>query len=154
MGWWKIENDDLLGDLPADEMNSALKELKAAAQPTDKLSLKELVGAIIVIIHDHESELLETGHAPLSGSIALYGQPLISVNEAVTDYNKTIVEKLRAPLQAISNTYNDACSRRPRFSEIIATLIFSLSAESSDFIEEIKDKKLQAGDLSIKSDPS
>lgn len=154
MGWWKFGDNDMLGDLPADGMTAALEEIVAdvdcakIAKPT----LEELVSGLILVLRGHEPQYLEDAHPPLHGFIKLGSVRFVDIGDAAMHARPQIVERLRDALEGIANAYVDAAQRRPRLSEILATLTFTLSVEPDRYVCDRTGQPLRAGDLVLEAE--
>src|SRR5215510_6449241 len=126
MSWWDTgEDDDVIGDEPADLIRHSLQEIAAGRKP----KLEELLGAIGVVTNGIVGkEMLENVPANLRGITAkLKSDETVSVRLYTGDeVNKDLLAVLTDNLRAIQRVYQERWERNPRLSEWLSAFAFVL----------------------------
>jgi hypothetical protein len=138
MSWWDTNNDDdVIGDQPADLVRHSLQQVAAAQKP----ALDDLLSAVGAVVKSAEGkEMLEKVPPKLHGiSAVLKSGETVSAKpegEGTPDLVRSLTENLRA----IRDVYKERWERNPRLSEWLAVLAFVLRYRPEDFLADGKDR--------------
>jgi len=141
MSWWDTgNNDDVIGDEPADLVRHALKEIAdtRAQQTQDKPRLADFVQAVGLVALDSGDKLLEQRPSDLKEIVAELksGQTISSGQLHAAVQTNDIVRVLTENLREIAAVYRERWERKPRFSEWLETLSFVLRYRTEDFLHD------------------
>lgn len=137
MSWWDTDNDDdVIGDQPADLVRHSLQQVASAQKP----ALDDLLRAIGAVAKSAEGkEMLEKVPPKLQGVSAVLksGEKVSAKPE---EDKGTLVRSLTENLRATRDVYKERWERNPRLSEWLSVLSFVLRYRPEDFLEDGKDR--------------
>jgi hypothetical protein len=142
MGWFKTGNgDDVIGDMAADIIGNVLGDYVAGAS---KPSLSQILNALEATLKGHEARFLN--QATAAGSIGRLvrrgSQP-----SAESSAPAALIDAVGEMMDRLTRVYEDACERKPRLTEVLASLIFAFQGEGADLLADPGDPGLHPGDL-------
>ena len=150
MGWWKTgQNDDVIGDRPADIMSSTFEVIARAwgeamgRRPT----LREVLNALAVLLRQKpEAYLADTPRTSIRRFVARMGNESTEVGGSEDEHaDQKLVAALADAFEAIAVEYEDSVmERKPRLSELLATLVFVLSYRPEDYLSDANGISIQA----------
>lgn len=141
MSWWDTgNNDDVIGDRPADLVRHGLQEIVdlRTQQSRQKPMLAELLQAIGVVAIDAGRNLLEHANPNLREIVAelesgqTISSGLLRAGQEVND----LVPVLRENLRAIAEVYQERWERNPRLSEWLEAISFVIRARPEKFLHD------------------
>lgn len=143
MGWFPTnENDDMIGDLPADIIQMRLTEY---CGQWSKPTLDELLAALEQVLRNEESRYLDPDTAfvwPI-GHLTCRNMRKRVPTIAATE----LINCLRGMMDGINQVYEDGLDRKPRLTEILAALVFTLQGNTCQLLANAERLKLRPGDL-------
>lgn len=136
MGWWKIGSNHelIMGDETADDVINCLNNIadiynhKAKELPSFMDYLQIIKNTILSGKHEVEDNYLQKND--------LF---LLSITQKGENYKELLTEAeevLNYMLDRIENSYRSSIERKPYFAEIIANLLFGLSAEPARYLSD------------------
>lgn len=134
MGWWRIGNDDdVIGDGPADIAQAALEQIARPrrAKAQQKPALDQLLTALASAINRRSGNLLEDGGAACIRRLEARCDPesiYVSADD-LSHADPTLVKVLDRALDTVSHEYKDVLQRKPRLSELLHVFRFVLGPE-------------------------
>ncbi len=141
MGWFRTgHNDDTIGDMPADIIATVLTAYVADAP---KPSLALLLAALETVLRGQETRFLEVTSAAPIGRLARRGIPLPGAVHVPPALRETVGEMM----DRITRVYEDSCERKPRLTEVLASLIFTFQGEVAELLADGGEMALRPGDL-------
>jgi len=141
MGWFKTGNgEDLTGDIPADVVVIALRELGAS---TTSPTLDELLLALTRALKGNETRYLDRDETDEIGRIVHqdYGA------SKETEVSPRLMEFAAELATRLTRVYEEGLERKPRLSELLASLTLGLQGDLSGLLRESDDLEITAGDL-------
>jgi hypothetical protein len=142
MGWWKSGGgEDIIGDGPADELLTAVKEIAAQARAGQRSrpTLPELVSIAAAAVARRPEALIENPQSvpkrPLARVLMrdgsqIDGDPAApAVDVLWSSFERSAAEYLSTELQ-----------RRPTLSELLAALAFVLRAEGTRYMKGVPEE--------------
>lgn len=151
MGWWKLGEQDILGDMPADGITGALQDLAETAEANHrpKPTLTELMTALAMVLTGRDQEYLQIEPPGLRGTIMLRGQALATLPRRESNTSSDLADRLRPAITGVTYAYDEAVGRHPRIAELLATFSFVLSGDSTIYLSGTNHQPLKPGDLTF-----
>lgn len=136
MSWWDTgENDDVIGDQPADLMRHSLQDIAARRKP----KLEELLRAIAAVASSEAGKKMlenvsgDTVHV----TAKLQSGETVSVRAPSDDQvDDDLVAALTDNLRGLQKQYQEYMERNPRLSEWLSVLAFVLRYKPEEFLED------------------
>jgi hypothetical protein len=137
MGWWKTgNNDDILGDNPADAITIRLREMveDLEKQGKEKPTWPELLNAIENLIRGREDQYLYQGaQTPLPGQIT-DKEAAARERNAKQQGAPEVYATIQTLLDELVIAYEQSVERKPRRSEIIDSFRFVVNANPEQYL--------------------
>lgn len=151
MSWWDTgQQDDVIGDRPADLIGGALKDIArtSADKQLPKPTLESLLRALGLALTTGTGEYLDA-HPDLQEIVAedALGVRVSSGPLRAEPLVPDLTERLRKALHLNAAAYMERWERKPRLTELLATLEFVLGYRPEDFLVDGAEhvvKKLEA----------
>ena len=149
MGWWGTgQDDDIIGDGPADTMLDTFKEIIShdEQQGKQKPTLVELLNAIVAALRRKPEAILAEGSNLSLQSVTaeLEGQPDQVSSSDGPPPDDFLVRALFNAFEEIAVEYEDTeLERKPRVSELLATIAFILRRRTQDYLSSAEDISLK-----------
>lgn len=151
MGWWRIGNDDVIGDGPADTAQAALEQIAKLrrAKAQQKPALDQLLTALASAINRRRGTLLEDGGAVRIRRLEARCDPesiYVSADD-LSHVDRTLVKVLDPALDTLTQEYKDVLQRKPRLSELLHIFRFVLGPEPARYLAidaEVTIRKIRA----------
>ena len=151
MGWWATgNNDDIIGDGPADIMTDALIDVVSRYGRSPVLTLQELLDVLVAALrHNPESIVSDADNVTKIQVIAeVEKEPGRLSSSASPAPDEDLLRLFYNAFEKIADEYQESgFNRKPRISELMATVNFVLGyrAESYKSItDDIPIKKISA----------
>jgi hypothetical protein len=141
MSWWDTgNNDDVIGDEPADLVRHGLQQIveTRSQQSKEKPKLADLLRAIGAVTIAESGKVLDGAPGNLREIVAelktnrTVSSGVLSAKPEAGD----LVSILTANLVEIAAVYKERWERNPRLSEWLETLSFVLRARAEEFLED------------------
>jgi hypothetical protein len=142
MGWFRTGNgDDVIGDMAADIIGTVLTDYVAGGS---KPSLSQVLNALEVTLRGHEARFLDqTTAAGSIGRLVRRGsEPLAEASAPAA-----LIDAAGDMMDRLTRVYEDTCERKPRLTEVLASLIFAFQGEGASVLADPGDPGLHPGDL-------
>ena len=145
MGWFQLDNGDLLGDMPADTIAWSLKQHRENGG--DAPSFPELLRGVELVLQGNESTYLtEVGTRPFPiGRIAIRGQAIPEISAA--NLPAGLVDTLTQCLLGVVSGYEIGPGRRPTLSEVLESFVFAMPTGKTDLLRDDSHLGLKKGDV-------
>ncbi|ACK72524.1 hypothetical protein PCC7424_4153 [Gloeothece citriformis PCC 7424] len=139
MGWWQTgQNDDIIGDSPADTLAETFQMIVSnyQQQHKPKPTLEEVLDAIASILREQAVNLVEDGENLSfkrllveleSNSVQISGGEKDSPDEQ-------LIQALSNAFLTIAEQYEDAVNRKPRVTELLACVRFILGYQPEEYL--------------------
>lgn len=133
MGWWRTgNNDDIVGDVPADGITTGLRELAESleAKGKQKPSWQELLAAIDLAVRGREAEMLDGDPKEAesqAGDARRYGE---------NDIPPEVLETVRSLVEDTARAYEQHVGRKPRITEIIESFKFVCGDDTEQYLRD------------------
>ncbi|MCA1577391.1 MAG: hypothetical protein LC794_08520 [Acidobacteria bacterium] len=136
MSWWDSgENDDVIGDQPADLVRHSLQDIASRRKP----KLEELLRAIAAVAKSEAGQkMLENVPADTVHVTAkLKSDETFSVRAPSDDpADDNLVAALTDNLSSLQKQYQEYIERNPRLSEWLSVFAFVLRYKPEEFLED------------------
>ena len=136
MSWWDTgENDDVIGDQPADLMRHSLQDIAARRKP----KLEELLRAIAAVASSEAGKkmLEKVSGDTVHVTAKLKSEETISVRAPSADQvDGNLVAALTDNLRGLQKQYQEYIERNPRLSEWLSVFAFVLRYKPEEFLED------------------
>jgi|SRR2546426_11648459 len=153
MSWWRTVGGNMIGDVPADLLGRAFKNLAKArdtrGQP--KPTLAAILEATAAVIRGNPGEFLSGGSGVEIEKITarLDGEPGSISGDARGTANVEIGATLRDAFGAVAQAYQEQWGRKPSLYELLDTMAFVLRYKPETYLTEAEGlsiKDIVAGD--------
>jgi hypothetical protein len=135
MGWWDTgENDDVIGDKPADFMRHSLQDIASRRKP----KLEELLRAIAAVAKNQAGQkMLENVPATVQVTAKLESDEKVSVSAPSADKpDDELLAAVTDNLSGIQKLYQEYIERNPRLSEWLSVFAFVLRVKPEEFLDD------------------
>lgn len=147
MGWWRTGHaDDVIGDGPADTLGLTLSGIARdrAARGEPRPTPAELLGTVARVLEAQPGRFISD--APAAGSLELLARTEPdsgSVRSRGDDADPKLGAELRRAFDEIAMEYEDSpLGRKPRLSELLASIAFVLRPEPEAYLSEVESFRL------------
>jgi hypothetical protein len=137
MGWWRTgNNDDVVGDVPADGITIQLRELAESleARGKEKPSWSELLAAINQTVKGHEEQLLDMDAKATPAATG--DQPADAQGDGAQDVSPEVLEAISALVKDVVKAYEQHVGRKPRLTEIIHSFRFVCREDPEQYLRD------------------
>ena len=134
MGWWMTDDDNMLGDGPADTLSDAL--LEAAKRRGAKPTLLEFLNAWLGVLASSASGLIQDATPPITALSARLRSGDVVTSTAPAQAADPLVRILFQASEDIAVEYGEGDEpRKPRSTELLGTAAFILGPASQRFLQ-------------------
>jgi hypothetical protein len=142
MAWWSAGRGDVIGDEPADVLQSALnlvaEHRRAAGQ--SKPSLKEILDSVVAAMHEDKGEIRQANSEsvePVSARVAGSETKVRSEESKIArDHTGGVIADA---FSRISKIYELEQGRKPRSRELVEVLAFVLGYQPERYLADSSD---------------